>query len=222
MRSWAYTTSTIPNTRKHSWLLTLSTIPTPRIRSKRLRFRESHGNAFLSPCCGSQRTNHHKRRVNVNGIRPPTWSWTSRIASIDFASAESTSFPTSDILDRVYYFHIIGHTQSLIGEWCLYYQKRNATGKFRFSGRHYYELKPDLSIRYSRVRPHELLALFSHESHGDKGASPSLIIPGVLEFLGPFIPKPTTAESSWTKTPEGEWILRFGSDFFAVVRLDSE
>lgn len=167
----------------------------------------------------------HKRTMVATGLRPSTWSWISWVGPVDFASARGASFPAS----RKGYIHATYEAYSLVDEWCLYFERDNAVSKVQFSNRQHYG-KPGGERLHSTIFAPQLLELFSARNHEVADTPTSPIIPGVLEFVGPYIPAPTVACATWRKASEGEWQLAFdGFDFkgfgigcFAVVKLDLE
>lgn len=165
-----------------------------------------------------------KRTMVATGLRPSTWSWISWVAPVDFASASGARFPAS-IKGRGHYGCDV---YSLVDEWCLYFGRDNDVSKVRFSNRQHYK-KPPKAYRWAILAP-QLLELFSTRNHEVAGTPTPPIIPGVLDFVGPYIPAPTVACATWVKASEREWQLAFDGfgikgfdiDCFAVVKLDLE
>lgn len=161
-------------------------------------------------------TSHNcERRSIVNGFRPSTWSWISCVAPIDFACAGAMSFS-----EQLKWGHFGTGTHLLIDKCCLSFQEDNTVKRFPFScppQRHNMRFK-------DRLKPNELLEAFSKGNY--EGAVPlESLIPGVLEFEGPYIPTPTAAGSRWVEGPNGEWDVQFetrGSRIrrFIVVKFD--
>lgn len=72
---------------------------------------------FLTSLLWYTSSHHCEKRTMVNGFRPSTWSWISRIAAIDFIGAGSTSFRE--------WKHLDDGECSLIDKYCLYFQEGN-------------------------------------------------------------------------------------------------
>lgn len=167
----------------------------------------------------------HKRKMVATGLRPSTWSWISWVAPVDFASARGARFPASAKGEA----HISSEAYSLVDEWCLYFEKTNAVSKVQFSNRQHYE-RPGGGTHPTVILTPQFLKLFSTRNQEVAATHTSPIMPGVLEFVGPYIPAPTVACATWLKAPEREWQLAFdgfdnvgfGVNCFAVVKLDLE
>jgi hypothetical protein len=167
---------------------------------------------------------NEERRISGNGPVRSTWSWTSRIGPIEFASTSFGNFPAT----KGWYAQSFSQRQfacsmSLIDEWCLSYRNGSAVSQVRFSC-HSWDGSDSGVQNLVNKEVNEILEMFSNESRGNFPNTNGLAMPGVLSFLAPYIPKPTATGYTWTKTPEGEWILKFGPnefDIFAYVRLDS-
>lgn len=167
----------------------------------------------------------HKRTVSTTGVRPSTWSWISWIGPVDFASARGARFPAS----AQGYRHSGLEAYSLVDERCLYFERDNTVSKVRFSNRQHYGSYRSGNFPLLIFAPN-LLELFSTRSHEVAPMPTSLIIPGVLDFVGPYIPAPTVACATWLKASEREWQLAFdgfdiegfGIGCFAIVKLDLE
>lgn len=165
-------------------------------------------------------TKSHRRkpRREAAGFIPSTWSWTSRIAPVDFATANGAVFSNSGAFG-----HSLpsGEAWCLIKEWCLSFENGNAVDRIRFPGNVLSYKRTERNRRSLFINPSELLELVSPRSGQDR-FSRSSVTPGVLEFLGPYIPFPTDRSVRWVKIRGGEWHLKFASDLFVIVRLDSE
>lgn len=153
---------------------------------------------FLSNLLWYTSSHHCEKRIMVNGFRPSTWSWISRIAAIDFIGAGSTS------LRRVKWQHLDDGECSLIAKYCLYFREGNFTYSYP-PGRH---IKANLPMRYG-TEPKRFQILVSKEEHETEDSlKPIQIMPGVLDFEGPYISKPTTARAIWVEGLGGEWELQ--------------
>jgi hypothetical protein len=98
-------------------------------------------------------------------------------------------------------------TYSMIDKFCLYFQTGDNVNKIQISNPQRF-LLPVPSILKPSISPEKLFDLFSAKDHEALPALSS-VSPGVLEFLGPYIPTPTIASSRWLKTTGGEWQLSF-------------
>lgn len=146
----------------------------------------------------------HKRRNSFNNFKPSTWSWTSWVAPIDFATTSGVDYMS----------------HSLVDSWCLSFQNGNFADKARFSDRRAYSIIK-IPNWYSGITPDEVLELFSTGCQEDTAPNSSSVPSGVLEFRAPFIPRPPAAKSSWVEESDGMWHLKFGGNLCAVVRFDS-
>lgn len=157
---------------------------------------------FFSSLLWVTLSDDHERRSSVNGTRPSTWSWTTFAAPIDFAIVTPTSFPKS--------LHVKhSPAYSMVDDFRLYFQSGDNVNEIRLrNSPHYRDFSHRVYNDYTSIRPQGLLELYSETDPEDLPA-PSSISPGVLEFLGPYIPKPTVASSRWFKTKSGEWLLSF-------------
>lgn len=162
----------------------------------------------------------HKPRRKAAGFSPSTWSWTSQIAPIDFATA-TYGAPFSNSGAFVNFLSVEG-AWCLIKEWCISFENGNAVDRVRFSGNVRSYRRADPNRRRIHISPFEQLELVSPSSGHDRFADSSSVTPGVLEFLGPYIPFPTDKSVRWVKMHGGEWHLKFAADLFVIVRLDSE
>lgn len=157
---------------------------------------------FLSSLLWYISSHHCEKRTMVNGFRPSTWSWISRIAAIDFIGAGSTS------LWWVEWQHLDDGECSLIDKYCLHFRE----GNFSYSyppERHKKAKKPWI---YG-TEDYGFRTLFSKEEHKTADSSKHIqVMPGVLEFEVPYISKPTTARAIWVEGLGGEWELQVQHD----------
>lgn len=155
---------------------------------------------FLRTLLWYTSSRHCEKRTRVNGFRPSTWSWISRIAAIDFIGAGSTSFS-----DLAKWQHLDDEECRLIDKYCLYFRE----GKFSYS----YPLERDRKAKYRWGYEMEIRGfrtLFSKDEHETADSlRPIQVMPGVLEFEGPYICKPTAACAIWVEGLGGEWELQF-------------
>lgn len=146
----------------------------------------------------------HTRRSDVSGASPSTWSWVSFITPVDFACSLEPSFPTT--VQRI--LHWIWDPVSLVEEWRLTFQTEKGITKQRFSGRKL-DGKNITSANLHKMTAMELLGLFPRTEIVSDVLSPPLI-PGLLDFLGLYIPVPQAAACPrWSKGPGREWHLNF-------------
>lgn len=145
----------------------------------------------------------HTRRSDVSGASPSTWSWVSWITPVDFACSQSPSFPTA-----VDIFHSTATSLSLVQEWCLTFQTENIVTKQRFPDRSF-DKKLTNPIE-GQLSATELLSMFPRMEHSVADVLSPPLIPGLLEFLGLYIPFPKAAACPrWSKGPGREWHLSF-------------
>lgn len=172
---------------------------------------------FLSSLLWYTSSHHCERRTMVNGFRPSTWSWISRIAAIDFIGAGSKSYREEEK-----WHHLDDGECSLIDKYCLYFRE----GSFSYS----YPLERHEQAKWPwkyGTESKRFQSLFSKDEHETADSlKPIQATPGVLEFEGPYISKPTAARAIWVEGLGGEWELQiqyntwFTARRVGVFRLD--
>lgn len=168
----------------------------------------------------------HTRRSDVSGASPSTWSWVYWITPVDFACSLMPSFPTT-VSKRT---HWIWGPFSLVEEWCLTCQTENTVTKQRFPGRKLDE-KSTMPPRFGYMNPRKFMDMFPRMEHSVTDVPSPPLIPGLLDFLGLYIPIPQAAACpKWSKGPGREWHLNFEGttalDFdlgcYAIALFDCE
>lgn len=168
----------------------------------------------------------HTRRSDMSGASPSTWSWVSWIEPVDFACSDRPSFPTT--VRRI--IHESVAPNSLVEEWCLTIQTEGIVTKRRFSGCKF-DGKNIKDTDPRNMAATEFLDMFPRMEHSVTGVPSPPLIPGLLDFLGLYIPVPKTAACpKWSKGPGREWHLNFedatamNGDFesFAIALFDCE
>lgn len=168
----------------------------------------------------------HTRRTDVSGASPSTWSWVSWITPVDFACSARPNFPTTERELS----HEAWNPFSLVKEWCLTIQTEKTVTKQRFLGRNF-DGEDLTNPRGANTRAMEFLNIFPRMECSVAGVLSPPLVPGMLDFLGLYIPVPKAAACPrWSKGLEREWHLNFegtpslANDLgcYAIVLFDCE
>ncbi|KAI7785044.1 HET-domain-containing protein [Diaporthe eres] len=118
----------------------------------------------------------------------------------------------------------------LVEEWCLIFQTEKVVTKQRFSGRIFDDKNPTSPVTYE-MNALQLLKMFPRIEHSVPDVILPPLIPGLLDFLGLYIPAPKAAACPvWSKGLGRQWHLNFEgttpsqSDLegFAIALFDCE
>lgn len=146
------------------------------------------------------------RRSDASGASPSTWSWVSWIIPVDFACSQRPSFP-STAMGTI--FHRTSNSISLVEEWCLTFQRQKIVTKQGFSGCKFDGMNRTDPSK-DNMNATEFLNMFPRMEHSVADVLSPPLIPGLLDFLGLYIPVPKAAASPrWSKGPGSEWHLNF-------------
>lgn len=147
----------------------------------------------------------HTRRSDVSGASPSTWSWVSWITPVDFACSRRPSFPTT----RRTIVHATWDPLSLVEEWFLTVQTGKFVTKQRFSGGNLHGKNLTNDDKYN-VIVMESLNSFPRMEHSVADVLLPPLIPGLLDFVGLYIPIPEAAAGiRWSRGVGREWHLNF-------------
>lgn len=147
----------------------------------------------------------HTRRTDVSGASPSTWSWVSWITPVDFACSARPNFPTTERELS----HEAWNPFSLVEEWCLTIQTGKTVTKRRFSGRNF-DGENLIDPRGANIAAMEFLNMFPRMENSVADELSPPLIPGLLDFVGLYIPFPKTAACPrWSKGLGKEWYLNF-------------